>query len=175
MPDTAPEALSTPETAASSIGNNDAGTALFKMTLLTPREYVRMGWKNGLGTTDEIWVDPPGANFRQDPFVYRLSSAQVSASCSFSLFPHCQNTIVLLPRFRSDLGVPAGDKAPVFRIRHNGEVTPHVVRPLMPYTYEGAWSTTCDIPAPAQDITLIVCRCTILLTHIVGAQGSRQG
>jgi hypothetical protein len=48
------------------------------------------------------------------------------------------------------------NRKPVFRIRHNGQVTPHIVKPLMPYAYDAGLSTTADVPIPAQDITLII-------------------
>jgi environmental stress-induced protein Ves len=51
-------------------------------------------WKNGLGITREIAVEPPGATM--DDFLWRVSIADVDTASPFSVFPGIERTIVLL-------------------------------------------------------------------------------
>lgn len=51
-------------------------------------------WKNGLGITREIVVEPPGATV--DDFLWRVSIADVDTASPFSVFPGIDRTIVLL-------------------------------------------------------------------------------
>ncbi|HEX2570355.1 MAG TPA: HutD family protein [Polyangia bacterium] len=53
-----------------------------------------MAWKNGGGSTTELWVDPPDADLAT--FDRRLSIAAVHASGPFSAFPGVDRTIALL-------------------------------------------------------------------------------
>lgn len=54
--------------------------------------YTHKPWKNGLGSTEEIFVYPEGAS----DFLVRLSMATLSTSGPFSLFPGIDRTLVLL-------------------------------------------------------------------------------
>ena len=51
-------------------------------------------WKNGLGRTREIAVEPPGAGM--DDFLWRVSVAEVDSAAPFSAFPGIDRQIVLL-------------------------------------------------------------------------------
>jgi len=51
-------------------------------------------WKNGLGVTREILVEPAGASM--DDFLWRASIAEVDTASPFSVFPGIDRTIVLL-------------------------------------------------------------------------------
>lgn len=51
-------------------------------------------WKNGLGRTREIAVDPPGAGI--DDFLWRVSVAEVDSAAPFSAFPGIDRCIALL-------------------------------------------------------------------------------
>ena len=53
-----------------------------------------MAWKNGGGSTTELWVDPPGADLAT--FDRRLSIATVRESGPFSAYPGIDRTIALL-------------------------------------------------------------------------------
>lgn len=57
-------------------------------------ELKAMPWKNGLGITREIAVEPPGASV--DDFLWRVSIADVDTASPFSRFPGIDRTIVLL-------------------------------------------------------------------------------
>src|ERR1700743_3434281 len=51
-------------------------------------------WKNGLGITREIAVEPAGATM--DHFLWRVSIADVDTASPFSRFPGVDRVIVLL-------------------------------------------------------------------------------
>lgn len=51
-------------------------------------------WKNGLGSTREIAVQPPGAG--SDDFLWRASIAEVDSAAPFSSFPGIDRQIALL-------------------------------------------------------------------------------
>jgi environmental stress-induced protein Ves len=53
-----------------------------------------MPWKNGLGSTTEIAVFPPGASV--EDFGWRVSAADVAASGPFSGFPGIDRTLSIL-------------------------------------------------------------------------------
>lgn len=50
-----------------------------------------MPWKNGGGTTTELWRSPA-----TDPFDVRVSVAEVEQSGPFSTFPECDRAIVMI-------------------------------------------------------------------------------
>ncbi|WP_413625277.1 HutD family protein [Luteibacter sp. Lutesp34] len=57
-------------------------------------ELNAVPWKNGLGITREIAVEPPGASM--DDFLWRVSIADVDTASPFSRFAGIDRTIVLL-------------------------------------------------------------------------------
>lgn len=153
-------------------------SALLRLTKLTDNDYNSMQWKNGLGRTQEIWVAPEGADFKELNFRWRLSKAHISSSCSFSYFPGYQNTIVLLPfsskssgnleqRQSSNPGISPvlnanklskdslNQISSTIKLRHSEECVTHVLKPLVPYTYLGNWATSCDIPQACWDLTFM--------------------
>src|SRR5690242_2263309 len=64
--------------------------------LLHPHDYRTMKWKNGKGSTAEIAIFPPEAQFSEDPFFWRLSSARVTEGGPFSDFPGYHRYLTLL-------------------------------------------------------------------------------
>ncbi|MFO1171148.1 MAG: HutD family protein [Hyphomicrobiaceae bacterium] len=56
--------------------------------------YVRMSWKNGRGSTDEICLMPPGAS--RDAFDLRISRASIPEPGPFSAFPGVERTITVI-------------------------------------------------------------------------------
>jgi hypothetical protein len=67
------------------------------MIRLTPADYTRQPWKNGRGTTTELWrLDRDGA------LCVRLSRAAVVEDGPFSLFPGIERNLTVLsgPGFR---------------------------------------------------------------------------
>jgi environmental stress-induced protein Ves len=64
------------------------------MPILHLRDCPARPWKNGLGRTRELAVQPPGAGM--DDFLWRASVAEVDSAAPFSAFPGVERTIVLL-------------------------------------------------------------------------------
>ena len=62
--------------------------------VLPPGDYRVMPWKNGGGTTTEIWIHPPGAGW--DAFEWRVGIADIAQSGPFSSFPGIDRSIMLL-------------------------------------------------------------------------------
>ncbi|NID17492.1 HutD/Ves family protein [Luteibacter yeojuensis] len=64
------------------------------MSILRFDDLKAVPWKNGLGMTREIAVEPAGASM--DDFLWRASIADVDTASPFSRFPGVDRTIVLL-------------------------------------------------------------------------------
>jgi environmental stress-induced protein Ves len=64
------------------------------MTIVPFAELKAVPWKNGLGVTREIIVEPAGATMND--FLWRVSIADVDTASPFSRFPGVDRTIVLL-------------------------------------------------------------------------------
>jgi environmental stress-induced protein Ves len=76
------------------------------LTRLTPVDYRRVRWKNGLGWTTELAVHPAQAEFD-----WRVSIAEVDADCEFSCFPGIDRSLLVLAGEGMELTV--GDSAAV--------------------------------------------------------------
>jgi environmental stress-induced protein Ves len=112
------------------------------VTHLTPSAYKVMPWKNGAGSTTELFIAPPGASV-QSGFDWRISLAQVPASGPFSVFPAYQRTIVLLQ----------GDP---MHLVHEGRGR-HELRALQPYDFHGSWPTEGLLTGqPVEDFNVMV-------------------
>jgi environmental stress-induced protein Ves len=64
------------------------------MRVLRAQDYREMPWKNGGGTTTEIFVSPAGAGI--DDFDWRISMARVDSGGPFSLFAGIDRTLSIL-------------------------------------------------------------------------------
>ncbi|MGA7438148.1 MAG: HutD family protein [Luteibacter sp.] len=64
------------------------------MKIIRFDELKAVPWKNGLGITRELAVEPAGASM--DNFAWRVSIADVDTASPFSTFPGIDRTIVLL-------------------------------------------------------------------------------
>jgi environmental stress-induced protein Ves len=80
---------------------------------LTPADYRRMRWKNGLGWTTEIIVRPA-----EGELDFRVSIAEVDTDCEFSRLPGIDRSILVLAGDGMELRV--GDDPPV-TLRADGE------------------------------------------------------
>jgi uncharacterized protein len=85
-------------------------------------ELKAVPWKNGLGITRELAVEPPGASM--ETFAWRVSIADVDTASPFSVFPDIDRTIVLLEG--------AG-----FTMRLDGEREHGLTTPLAPFAFPG--------------------------------------
>lgn len=101
-----------------------------------------MPWKNGLGTTTEIAVDPPSAGL--DGFSWRISVAELTASGPFSSFPGVDRIIV-----QTD-----GDP---MELLHDGHGHRRLAR-LTPVRFDGEWSTHGELATPARDFNVMTRR-----------------
>jgi len=64
------------------------------MKIIRFDELKAVPWKNGLGITRELAVEPAGASM--EDFAWRVSIADVDTASPFSVFPGIDRTIVLL-------------------------------------------------------------------------------
>jgi len=95
---------------------------------LGPADYRAMPWRNGLGTTTELFVHPAGGSL-ETGFLLRVSRAPVVADGPFSAFPGIDRSLLLL-----EGGGLALDHGP-----HGAQV---LARPLEPVRFSGDWPTT---------------------------------
>ena len=114
------------------------------ITLLAAAAYRTMPWRNGLGTTVEIALDP-GADGR---FHWRLSIADVAQSGPFSLFDGYDRVIAVV--------AGAG-----MRLAVAGRPRVLIDRESAPHAFSGDAATECAlIDGPIRDFNLIFDRAT---------------
>jgi environmental stress-induced protein Ves len=101
-----------------------------------------MPWKNGLGTTTEIAVEPPGAGI--DAFTWRISIAELTTSGPFSCFPGIDRIIVQTE------GEP-------MELVHEGRGRQRLGL-LTPHRFEGEWTTSSTLTTPARDFNVMTRR-----------------
>jgi uncharacterized protein len=110
------------------------------MIHLTPADYTRQPWKNGRGTTTELWrLDRAGQ------LLVRLSRASVVEDGPFSLFPGIERNLTVL--------TGAG-----FRLTGDG-INLHC-DPLIPVAFSGDQTVTaCDTNGqPSDDFNVMTAR-----------------
>lgn len=109
---------------------------------LTPSHYRVMPWKNGLGTTTELAIEPEGAAL--DDFTWRVSIAELRASGPFSPFPGYDRIIVQLEGAPMTLSHAGG-----------GE---HRLALLEPHAFAGEIATSSTLDGPARDFNVMARR-----------------
>lgn len=92
------------------------------MPILHLHDCPARPWKNGLGRTRELAVQPPGAGM--EDFLWRVSVAEVDSAAPFSAFPGIDRTIVLL--------AGAG-----FHMQLDGGVSHALTEPFTPFAFAG--------------------------------------
>ncbi len=98
------------------------------LVLKKHKNYKTSPWKNGLGLTSEVEIFPEGSDFSKSDFLWRLSSAKIRESSSFSSFPGYDRLLVLI----QGQGVLL-----------NGN---HLA-PLVPFFFQGETSIKCELVA----------------------------
>lgn len=83
------------------------------LTRFSHADYRRVRWKNGLGWTTELAVQPA-----EGEFDWRVSIAEVDADCQFSCFPGIDRSILVLSG--EGMALTVGDQLPV-HLRAGGE------------------------------------------------------
>jgi environmental stress-induced protein Ves len=113
---------------------------------ITPADHRIMPWKNGLGVTREIAIDPPGASMSDAGFRWRLSIATVDQSGPFSSFPGIDRTIMVIDGKGMELTVA-------------GQAAQRLDRCFVPFSFPGDAKTECElIDGPIRDFNLMVSR-----------------
>ena len=116
---------------------------------ITPADHLIMPWKNGLGFTREIAIDPPGASMSDAGFRWRLSIATVDQSGPFSSFPGIDRTIMVIEGNGMELTVA-------------GQAPRRLDRYFVPFSFPGDAATECKlIDGPIRDFNLMVKRGTL--------------
>jgi len=113
-------------------------------TLIPKSAFIRALWKNGLGYTDQIAIEPPTADLRLANYLWRISSASITNASTFSVFPDHDRVLVIL----SDTGV---------RIIHtdDGFEDAQEVPPLEPYEFPGDIQSRCELlDGPVKDFSV---------------------
>ncbi|HEY4293335.1 HutD family protein [Luteibacter sp.] len=114
------------------------------MSILRFDELTPVPWKNGLGITREIVVDPPGSTM--DDFLWRVSIADVDTASPFSRFPGIDRTIVLLE----------GDG---FTMVLDGEREHALTTPCVPFSFPGEAQVEVELAGGAtRDFNLMIRR-----------------
>ncbi|WP_392893476.1 HutD family protein [Pseudomonas migulae] len=110
-----------------------------QVNVLRAKDYPRMPWKNGGGSTEEITRD---AGTGLDGFGWRLSIADIGESGGFSSFAGYERIITVLQ----------GDG---MTLRVDGQDT-HPLLPLEPFAFSGESHVDCTLlGGPIRDFNLI--------------------
>ncbi|WP_426690348.1 HutD/Ves family protein [Rhodanobacter ginsengiterrae] len=104
-------------------------------------------WKNGLGRTREIAVQPSSAE--GSDFDWRISIAEVDSAAPFSVFPGIDRQIVLLD----------GDG---FRMTLDNQRTHALTQPLVPFAFPGEARVAVSLAGgPTRDFNLMLRRARV--------------
>ncbi len=101
-----------------------------------------MPWRNGAGLTTELAGDPPGGGSSVD-FAWRVSLAEVTADCDFSVFPGVDRTIVLIEGPAMTLRLPGAE---------------HILTPYEPFSFDGGLEVRCRVAGPTRDLNVMTRR-----------------
>ncbi|KAJ3411296.1 hypothetical protein HDV05_002400 [Chytridiales sp. JEL 0842] len=130
-------------------------------TLHPQDSYQHQSWKNGLGSTYQIAIKPPGASYKKDTFHWRLARTEISDSCSLSVFPGYDIHLLLLPELGANAFITAGKNGVLnpMVLKHNGEEKDVGMRVLCGYKWNGEMQTSCIVNSgPLRYLTLIANR-----------------
>ncbi len=109
---------------------------MLKWEVGTSKEFIKQPWKNGRGITTQLACDTSA------PYLWRLSSAELTESGPFSNFPLYQRWVCLLSGGPVLLNHSEGKKK---------ELTQY-----LPYKFSGAMTTEVIITHPAIDFNLFL-------------------
>ncbi len=108
------------------------------MTHLHRSSYRLMPWKNGKGTTEEIYVE---TDLNSGELLFRLSMATISESGPFSRFDGCDRLLCLLEGESIHL-----------KHEHQKEI---VLDLLTPYYFSGSLDTSARVASQGLDFNII--------------------
>ncbi|RKO89656.1 HutD-domain-containing protein [Blyttiomyces helicus] len=137
-----------------------------RIQVIDSKDYIRMPWKNGLGTTHQIAIHPSARDCHKDEFIWRLSVSDLTDSCSFSVFPGYDVALLLLaeggaapPAHHHTTHTRAVPLTAPASLHHDDHASPVSLKPLVPYTYAGERPTTCRVKSgPLRQVTFIANR-----------------
>ncbi len=113
--------------------------------ILVPKtSYTRLQWKNGLGYTDQIGIEPVGADLRAGNYDWRISTASITNASDFSVFPDHDRALVIL-------------NGGGLRLFHKDEEFEDSVElpPFEIYEFPGDIRSRCElIDGPVQDLSV---------------------
>jgi environmental stress-induced protein Ves len=114
--------------------------------ILRNSDYRIMPWKNGGGTTTEIFVAPENAGLSGQPFDWRVSIADVAGDGPFSPFPgYDRHIMVIEGRGMMLEGGPQGSV--------------DLTRPFVPQSFSGDWAVSGRlVSGPVRDFNLMARR-----------------
>jgi environmental stress-induced protein Ves len=101
-----------------------------------------VAWRNGAGLTTELASDPPGGGSSAD-FTWRVSMAEVTEDCAFSVFPNVDRTIVLVEGSMLSLQLPGIE---------------HTLTPYEPFRFDGGVEVSCQVSGPTRDLNIMTRR-----------------
>lgn len=116
------------------------------MLKLTPSAYRVMPWKNGGGTTTELYLAPAPASLPDAPYLWRASIAEVASDGPFSPFPGCDRHIMCISG--PGMILSGGPNGPIDLTTHD-----------TPRSFSGDWPISSKLVAgPVRDFNLIAWR-----------------
>lgn len=92
-----------------------------------------MPWKNGLGVSQVIASDPPGASY--DALAWQVAVTQITADSPFSSLSGLDRIFMVFE----------GAGVELKSIDEHGATRTHPVLPLRPYAFRGDWRTDCRL------------------------------
>ena len=101
------------------------------MKIKVVQHFKTQPWKNGLGSTQELLIHPASADVALEKFEYRISSAVVTGSSTFSSFTGYRRIIVLL-----------NGAMTLSHESQSGEKTTKLLEKLTPHFFSGDDITT---------------------------------
>jgi environmental stress-induced protein Ves len=114
---------------------------------LPAAQHAAAPWKNGLGVSQVIAADPPGADYGR--LRWQVSSTGIPADCPFSLLPGLDRWFMVIE----------GPGVELTSIDDHGATRRHPVLPLRPYGFRGDWKTDCRLLAgPVKVLNLMARR-----------------
>jgi len=114
--------------------------------LLDVQDQRRMPWKNGGGVTRELAKFPAGTGLDGNPFLWRISIADVEGDGPFSVFPGYDRTIMLIDG--SGMELESQDRQ-----------TARLATPYQPWQFSGDVATDCRLlDGPVRDFNVMSAR-----------------
>ena len=120
------------------------------LTILGPKTFLTMPWRNGLGSTIELLKqDLPGS----DGFAWRLSMAEVTTDGEFSNFSGYDRTLLLLEGKGLTLDCSGSDGSAKHLAKH------HLEKPLQAARFKGEDPTFASLhDGPIKDFNIMTQR-----------------